>query len=214
MLRSIKDLDNLKLLDGRRQPCGRIKDLYFDDEQWVCKHIVAALDSHRFGQRQILLAPEQMELISVEEGFAASILSGEEIAQCPPASTCPPVCKQYAALALASPGAGLLEARQIKADPHLRSARAVMNYRTNYAGDFVGILGDLIFCDETWEVRRLGIEQVIDRKKLLFHVRPQAVERFSWSTQRVVLNELRPVPLLEESWIVDAGGQIEASAAA
>ena len=70
-----------------------------------------------------------------------------------------------------------------------------MGYSINADGAFSGRLEDLIFDDESWEIRYLAIGHVIEGKKLRFHVVPQSVERFTWSTQRVVLRELQPVRL-------------------
>ena len=69
------------------------------------------------------------------------------------------------------------------------------NYRLNLAGQFAGTLADLLCDDESWDIRYLAVEQIVDRKKLHFHLQPSSVERFTWATQRLVLRDLQPVML-------------------
>ena len=71
----------------------------------------------------------------------------------------------------------------------------MVNYRIDVAGESGGVLGDFLFDDETWTIRYLRAEQLIERKKLQFHLLPQSVERFTWATERLILRELQPVAL-------------------
>ena len=209
VLRSVRELENMRLVTADGQPCGRIKDVYFNDQEWECRHFVAALDPRQFGQKQVLLAPETVCGIRDDQVLRLS-LTRDQVAAAPLASSVLPVCKQYASLALASPGSSRLEASYIKADPYLRSARAVSNYRITAGGEFAGTLVDFLMDPLTWSIRYIGVQQIIDRKKLLFHVLPESVERFSWSTQRVFLKELLPV-MLGESAAAAAIGEFAAA---
>ena len=174
--------------------CGRIKDVYFDDSTWKATHLVLSIEPRHFGQKQVLLKPEMVDSIS-DDGTIALRLRLDEIEKLPLASSVLPVCKQYASFAFSSPGARLFARGVVGSDPHLRSARAVSNYRINVAGESGGTLADLMFDDESWEIRYLSVEQIIERRKVAFHVLPQSVERFIWATQRVFLRELQPVRL-------------------
>ncbi|MGZ8940274.1 MAG: hypothetical protein ACXW32_13795, partial [Limisphaerales bacterium] len=111
------------------------------------------------------------------------------------ANSVAPVCKQYASFAYASPGGRMFASGVAGKDPHLRSAKAVLNYRINFGEEFSGTLADFILDTEGWQIRYLGIEQIIERKKLRFYILPHAVERFTWARQRVFLKELQPVRL-------------------
>jgi sporulation protein YlmC with PRC-barrel domain len=195
VLRSVRELEKFRVTDVRGQPCGRIKDLYFDDQSWEIQHLVMALDPRYFGQRQILVPPATIDAFyEAEEVLALKGLS-TELEQAPSLASVLPVCKQYASLALASPGASTLARGLVTANPHLRSARTVINYRISVAGEFAGTLSDFLFDPKEATIRYLAVQQIIDRRKLQFHILPVAVERFTWATQRVILKHLQPVAL-------------------
>ena len=195
MLRSIRELDRFRVAAGDGKTCGRLRDIYFDDLSWTVRYLVVSTGTGQFGQKQRLVDPDHVAAIWEDESIIHLRLESHELENLPPASAALPVCKQYAALAYASPGARTLAGSVAGADPHLRSVRAVMSYHINVAGEFGGTLSDFLFDDEAWEIRYLGVQQVIERKKLNFYVLPQSVERFTWATQRVVLRDLQPVAL-------------------
>lgn len=184
------------------KPCGRVRDVYFDDQTWRLEHLVVALDPRWHGHKQILLPPSVLETFRDDDETILLDVNSHDLAQLPSAASVLPVCKQYASLALSSPGASLLGRGLVGADPHLRSARAVMNYRLQLEGEFAGILADLLFDPAIGQIRCLVVEQVIDRRKLRFHLLPGAVERFSWATQRIHLKHLQPVVLEDFSLTV------------
>jgi hypothetical protein len=194
VLKSVRDLEKLRVVAADGVPCGRIRDLYFDDHSWAIKHVVLALERRHFGCKQVLLRPEDIGF----NGTAAMVkLLGPELPDLPLANSVLPVCRQYATIALGSPRSGDL----VQADPHLRSARAVLQYQMNIGGEFAGTLADFLFDDQTWTIRCLAIEQAIEQKKIHFHILPHSVERFTWATQRVLLRELQPVELAAEQEI-------------
>jgi sporulation protein YlmC with PRC-barrel domain len=194
-------LEKCKVAGAEGGHCGRIKDIYFDDSTWAITHLVLSVEPWQIGQKQVLIKPEQIDSVSFESGIIKLVMDAAEIENLPLASSVLPVCKQYASFALSSPGARMFARGLVGSDPHLRSTKAVMNYRINTGADFGGTLADLIFDDESWTIRYLAVEQIIERKKLRFHILPQSVERFTWATQRVFLRELQPVRL--------EGGELE-----
>jgi hypothetical protein len=194
VLRSILDLENLKVSTFDEGRCGRTKDVYFNDQAWKISHLIVAIEPWQRGQKQILVQPDQLEPLGSGETFLRLKESVADFESFPLAGTVLPVCKQYDLFALGSPGASS-HRRVLNSDPSLRSVRAVRNYNISVFGQFGGTLADFIFDDVTWEIRYLKIEQRIDRKKLLFYVLPQAVERFTWATQKLVLRNLQPVAL-------------------
>ena len=204
MLRSVRELEKCKVAGAEGGHCGRIKDIYFDDSTWAITHLVLSVEPWQIGQKQVLVKPDQVQTLSFESGIIHLALGADEIENLPLANSVLPVCKQYASFALASPGARMFARGLVGSDPHLRSAKAVMNFRINTDNDFEGTLADLVFDDESWTIRYLAVEQIIERKKLRFHILPQSVERFTWVTQRVFLRELQPVRL--------EGGELESVA--
>lgn len=179
--------------DGSR--CGLVKDVYFDDQNWTIRFVVVALDLRRFGNRQVLLTPEQFEP-DFEAGSLHLFIPSSEITDLPLIGTVMPVCMQYATMSLGSPGAS--KRTLAGADPYLRSAKAVLKYRIVASSEFAGNLGDLVFDDQRWAIRYLTLDQIIERRRVRFHILPQSVERFTWATQRMILRDLNPVELASE----------------
>jgi sporulation protein YlmC with PRC-barrel domain len=194
VLRSVRELEKFKVTGPGGSQCGRIKDIYFDDSSWQVTHLVLSMDRRQFGSKQVLVAPGMTGSISAE-GIIQLNLNAEQLDFLPLASSVAPVCKQYASFAYASPGARMFASGMAETDPHLRSVNAVLNFRVNAAGEVGGTLADFMVDDEGWQIRYLVIEQLIERKKLRFHILPQTVERFTWATQRLSLRELQPVRL-------------------
>jgi sporulation protein YlmC with PRC-barrel domain len=195
VLRSVKELEKFRLTADDGQLLGRIKDVYFDDQSWSVKHLVVALDPRVHGQKQVLLDPRALGIFREDEETILADVSARDLEQSPSANSVLPVCKQYASLALASPGASFLARGLTSSDPHLRSARAVTHYRLMVQGEFAGTLSDFLVDTEELGIRYLAVEQVIDRRRIQFHVLPASVERFTWATQRIHLRYLQPVVL-------------------
>lgn len=181
----------VKTADGRS--CGRIRDVYFEDLSWQLRHLVLSIEPSPFGRKQVLLSPGQVECLSEAEVCLHLKLAAAEVAELPFANSVLPVCKQYAALALSSRGAGLSGRYAGRSNPHLRSFRSVMTCQVEGPGDFLGSVADLLVDDQRWEIRYMAVEQSFGNKKLNFHILPQSIERFTWTTQRVVLRALQPV---------------------
>ena len=195
MLRSVRELIKCKAIDAEGRHCGRIKDIYFDDASWRVAHLILSIEPRQFGQKQVLVAPHQLRAITEADGLIQVNLTAGQIEDLNLAGSVLPVCRQYASLAYGFPGARILSRGTAVSDPHLRSAKAVTNYHITASGEFAGTLADFIFDDTAWQIRYLGVEQSIERKKMLFHILPQSVERFTWATQRILLRELQPVGL-------------------
>jgi sporulation protein YlmC with PRC-barrel domain len=194
VLKPVRDLEKLRVVAADGVVCGRIKDIYFDDHTWNIRPVVLALAPRRFGRKQVLLRPDQIKFKGIN---VLLNISSAEMLMLPLASSVSPVCQQYASLAIGSPRtSGLMHS-----DPHLRSARAVAQYQINVGGESAGTLSDFLFDDESWQIRYLAVERVIERKKVQFHVLPQSVERFTWATQRVLLRNLQPVELAAEQHV-------------
>jgi len=162
---------------------------------------VLSIEPSVFGRNEVLVAPAEVAEVCDESGEIRLTISGEGLEQLPLASSVSPVCKQYEAFAYTSPGARKYATR-MEADPHLRSAKAVVRYQVDAGGEFAGTVADFLYETEDWQFRYLGIEQKFERKTMRFYVLPQAVERIIWATQRIVLRELNPVA-------VDLGGNRE-----
>ncbi len=194
VLRSSRELEQFRVKSADGSFCGRIKDIYFDDSTWKVSHLVLSIEPSAFGRNEVLITPDDISEVGEEEGTLRLSISRGELDELPLASSVLPVCKQYQALAYASPGARTFAAR-VQNDPHLRSGKAVTQYHLDIAGAFAGRLADFIYASDSWEIRYLAVEHKEDGKAVRFHILPQAVERITWATQRIVLRELQPVSM-------------------
>ena len=188
MLKSVRQLLNLRVKTTEGSFHGRIKDFYFDDSTWTVSNLVLSVEPSVPTQKRILVTPGQIAEMDLESGFIRLNVASAELDSLPLASSVRPVCKQYAAVAYAG-----LNGNHTSANPRLRSASSVLKYSITAGGDSCGVLADLLFDDERWEIRFLAVEQQFADKKLSFHILPQSVERFTWATQRIVLRALQPV---------------------
>jgi hypothetical protein len=193
VLRSVRELEQFRVRTADAQPCGRIKDVYFHDSSWRVKHLVLSIEPSRFGRKEVLIEPGHITGLNDDRTLDLSFLA-RDLEPLPLASSVLPVCKQYEALAYASPGAWNFAAGS-GADPHLRSAKAVFKYDVALGREFTGRVADLVYESTDWEIRYLSLEHQFERKTISFHILPQAVERITWTTQRVVLRELQPVSI-------------------
>lgn len=172
--------------------CGRIKDVYFDDFTWKATHLVLSIEPSAFGRNEVLVAPAEVTEVCNETGEIRLTISVESLEQLPLASSVSPVCRQYEAFAYTSPGSRKY-ATGVEADPHLRSAKAIVRYQIDAGGESAGTVADFLYESEDWQIRYLGVEQKFERKTMRSYVLSQAVERITWATQRVILKELNPV---------------------
>ena len=194
MLRSVRDLQNRPLVDPSGERRGLVKDLYFDDQTWSIRYFVVVPSTRLAGQKQVLLTPEQL-LLDDQNDVLRLTIAASEFSKLPLANSVQPVCKQYESISLSSPGSQNFRRHAAAADPFLRSARVVSNYGIFVGSEFVGTLSDLLYDDGNWAIRHLAAEQVADGRTVRFHIVPEAVKRFTWATQRVVLHKLQPVTL-------------------
>lgn len=94
MLKDIKELrsSRLKARDGE---FGHIKDLYFDDESWVVRYLVADTGNWLPG-RQVLISPFAVQSLSSGEHHAVELnLTKKQIEESPSIETHRPVSRQF-----------------------------------------------------------------------------------------------------------------------
>jgi len=93
MLRSIKQLYGNKLvaLDGE---IGRVKDFYFDDQNWAIRYLVADTGSWLPG-RQVLLSPYSLGRLEPNGKVWRANLTREQIEEGPAIELHKPVSRQY-----------------------------------------------------------------------------------------------------------------------
>src|SRR5688500_10387680 len=101
MLRSFNHVENLKVLLANGQPCGRIKDLYFDDNSWAIRFLKVSLDGPRSAPKQILILPAQVSELTPD--YCQLSLGLDTLMAAPLDNFFLPVCQQYAISGFGSP---------------------------------------------------------------------------------------------------------------
>ena len=218
MLIKAKIINDYKLssLDGE---IGKVKDLYFEDQYWTIRYLIANTGNWLTG-RQVLLSPNSITSINKDEECINVNLTKDQIENSPNLDSDKPVSKQfqekfygYFALPMYGMGMGMEmggagailpfipaendEEMLIAAakerdewDPHLRSAHNVSGYNIQGIDDTIGHLEDFIIDDETWEIRYL----VIDTQNWLpgkkILLAPQWIESVSWDESKLSVNFL------------------------
>lgn len=215
MLQSANGLHNFTLHAGDGE-IGAIHDLYFDDERWIVRYLVASAGAWLSGRR-VLISPASVKNV---DWFAKTVtvsLTRDQVANGPDTAADQPVSRQHEAELAAFYGwppywamsplgiepmvmpAPWQEAlRQARAnrnpgDPHLRSAREVKGYRIEARDGSIGHVSDLIFDEETWAIAFLVVEAGSWFHTRLVLLKPEWIEAISWEDRHVTVGVNRAV---------------------
>jgi len=184
MLRSIKQLygDKLSAADGE---IGRVKDFYFDDEQWAVRYVVVDTGPWLTG-RLVLISPHAFGNFYQNGDSLLVELTRKQIENSPPIESHKPVSRQYeeeyyryygwpsywdgmelwggAGFPVVPPPPSLPTASDGQDgsshgdDSHLRSARSVAGYHIHTRDGSIGHVTDFMIDDKSWAVRHLIVE--------------------------------------------------------
>ena len=183
MLQSIKGLFGEKLgaSDG---DIGHVEDLYFDDQNWAVRYVVANTGSWLPG-RQVLIAPHAFGNIHVAGKALLVNLTRKEIENSPPIESHKPVSRQYEEAYYRyygwpcywqggglwgmsgfpspqraepsfpdGPVTGRAEPTH-RADAHLRSVQAMHGYSIKHHDEIIGEVCDFMMDGKRWAIREL-----------------------------------------------------------
>lgn len=184
MIRSIKDLEGhtVRATDG---PVGEVSDFYFDDEQWVIRYLVVAIeDSHP--RRKVLISPISITTPRWQDKSFDVSLTQHQVRQSPDVDTDKPVSRQHemgylgyygygnywgggglwgaglypdilqAGLAENLPAANGHAGRS--SDPHLRSGNEFMRYYAHASDGDIGHVHGILIDEDTWAIRYLVLD--------------------------------------------------------
>jgi hypothetical protein len=208
MLRSIKQLYENKLTasDG---DIGRIKDFYFDDQDWAIRYMVADTGLWLPG-RQVLISPYSLGRLDQAEKALCVNLSRKQIENCPSIDLHKPVSRQYEEdyhryygwpyywqgeglwgmsgfpILQLPDGKTPTGGPQIKrADAHLLSAQAVNGYHIRANDGTVGHVCDFMMDAESWAIGQLAIKtgHRLSGKEVL--IETKNVDRISYEDSTV-----------------------------
>jgi hypothetical protein len=202
-------------LGARDGEIGRVRDIYFDDQKWAMRYLVA--DTGRWlPRRKVLISPHALGEIHATEKVIDVDLLKERIKDCPSIDEDEPVSREYerkyyghygwpmywggplvwgnAPYPAAYPG--IYPIRQdpeqthedTGAENHLRSLAEVSTYRIQARDGEIGHVQDLLLDPREWTVRYLMVDTsaLWSGKKVL--VAPEWVTGIDWEKRHVTVD--------------------------
>jgi hypothetical protein len=210
MLRSINQLygDKLGAADGE---IGRVKDFYFDDQNWAVRYLVADTGTWLPG-RTVLIPPHVISGLDHSGKVLRVNLTRKQIEDSPSIALHQPVSRQYEeeyyrhyGMPVYWQGGGLWGASGFPimgppaipvsispqpgdTDAHLRSAQAVNGYHLRTGDETTGHICDFMMDDQNWAIGQLVIKtgHRFTGKEVL--IPTKAVERISYPDSTVFVN--------------------------
>lgn len=190
---------------------GKTKDLFFDDQSWVIRYLLA--DTHKWlPSRKVLISPISVGSIDPLTRTIYINLSKKEIKESPPLDSDAPVSRQYEAVFNKHydwvnywGGASLWgidmyprtlglkkELSEIEkiseGETNLRSAEEVTGYRIHTRDGDIGHIEDFLMVEDTWLIRYLVIDTsnwIPGSKRVI--VDPNWVDDVNWADNSVLL---------------------------
>ena len=186
MLRSIKQLyeDKLGASDG---DVGKVKDFYFDDQNWAVRYLVAETGTWLTG-RLVLLSPHALGSLEQDRKVLRVNLTRKQIENSPSIELHKPVSRQYEEeyyryygwpyywqgdglwgmsgfpileLPANTPPSGHpapIDPKRECSDAHLRSTQAVNGYHIKASDGTIGHVCDFLMDNQSWVIRQLVIK--------------------------------------------------------
>ena len=210
MLRSVNQLygDKLGATDGE---IGRVKDFYFDDQNWAVRYLVADTGTWLPG-RAVLISPHAIGGLDHSGKILRVNLTRKQIEDSPSIALHQPVSRQYeeayyrhygwpfyweggalwgtSGFPIMGPPAIPLPIgpRPEAADAHLRSTQAVNGYHLRTGDETTGHVCDFMMDDRSWAIEQLVIKtgHRFTGKEVLIPTR--MVERISYPDSTVFVN--------------------------
>ena len=216
MLRSIKRFygDRLGATDGE---IGHVKDLYFDDQNWVVRYVVADTGSWLPG-RKVLISPHAFGSLDRAGKLLLVNLTRKQIEDSPSIESHKPVSRQYEeeyyrhygwpyywqgdalwgmsgfpVLELPPkplPGdqASASGRSPASADAHLRSTQAVNGYHIQASDGTIGHICDFMMDHQSWAIRQLVIKTGHRFSGKEVQIPTSKVDRISYEESTVFVN--------------------------
>ena len=164
MLRSLKQLygDKLGASDGE---IGRIKDFYFDDQNWAIRYLIADTGTWLPG-RQVLISPLSVASPAASGKIMDVGLTRKQIENSPSIESQKPVSRQheeeyhkyYGWLPYWKAEADDTIGPQPEPEAHLRSTLAVNGYLVRIGAETIGHICDFMIDAESWVIGQLVIK--------------------------------------------------------
>ena len=208
MLQSLARLHRFTLhaQDGK---LGSVEDLYFDDARWAVRYIVLDTGGWLRG-RHVLISPASITAVDWDKRTIAVALTCDQVRNSPGPAAHQPVSRQHEAELIAyygwpqywtmspfgfepigippyPPSEPLRPRGAGEADPHLRSAGEVEEYRVEGRNGPVGHVADFIFDDESWHIVFMTINAGSRLHKGLVLIKLAWIDSISWEERHVTV---------------------------
>ena len=219
MLQSIKQMYGSKLVasDGE---IGHVKDLYFDDQSWAVRYVVADTGSWLPG-RLVLISPHAFGSFDQTEKALHANLTRKQIERSPVIESHKPVARQFEeeyhryygwpyywlgdglwgmsgfpilelpAKPLPGGPTAVNEPQAERTDAHLRSAQAVNGYHIKASDGMIGHICDFMMDARSWAIRQWVIKTGHRFSGKEVQVPTRNVDRISYPDSAVFVNLTR-----------------------
>lgn len=216
MLRSVKTIFEVKLgaLDGE---IGHVNDIYFDDETWAVRYLVANTGSWMPG-RLVLISPHAIRDLYQGGKILLVNLTRSQIEQSPSLESHKPISRQFeedyhrhfgwpfywqgseirgmSGFPVVSRSSRRLpkqhstvKARKRKSDePHLQSAKAIIGLHIQATDETTGHVADFLMEDENWVIQYMLVDSGHWLSGKRVMISPSLINRISWEESKVCLN--------------------------
>lgn len=180
MFRSIKELLGYQIMakDGQ---IGKVEDLFFSDESWIVRYLVADTGPWIFGRKVLVSMQALGHPVWASQTFPVE-LTREQVENSPNADLAKPVSRQYEeklfehyrwqsywAMSNVVPGRSFFIPPNLFRDPnepvdendletHLRSTRELLEYRVVATDGEAGSVKDFIIDDEGWQLKYMVVD--------------------------------------------------------
>src|SRR5262245_39640155 len=213
MLRSVSTLKGTTIAatDGE---IGSVQDVYFDDVSWTIRYLVVDTGVWLPG-RQVLISPRAIHPGTSDNGVPVA-LTRHQVENSPSIDVDMPVNRlyeeeysryygypyywtgpqrwgatPYPGVNPNQPSGAVRDAMPSDGDPHLRSARDVMDYYIEATDGDIGHVEDFLVDDQAWAIRYLVVDtrNWWPGKKVV--ISPEWIKRVSWRDSRVYVDMTR-----------------------
>lgn len=199
MFRSANHLIGFSILTSD-EPCGKVKDLLFDDESFTVRYLTVDTGSWLLS-RKVLISPTSVREPDPVSRQLKTVLTRQQLEDAPQLDSEKPVSRQHE-IALASfydwpvywgfaaapasvgqpaPTALAERVEEMEEDTHLRSTTEVTGYHIQCMEGQLGHVEDLILDTDDWKIRHVIVDtrNWLPGRKVMLPV--DWMTHFSWS---------------------------------
>lgn len=173
---------------------GKVDDLYFDDQTWTVRYLVARTGILS-GDKRVLIAPRRIDGVDADRKVLEANLTKAEVKASLPVESDRPVeeCMEIVVSSYFWPPQYEAEGCGEGADVHLRSVEEVEGYTLAGTDGEIGHVAGFLVDDSDWVIRYLLVDtrSLWPGKHVLLS--PEWIDKVDWSGRRVRANLAKAV---------------------